>query len=198
MKEETESLEATLDPTPAQKGDVIWRLAKLAAEEHEKTVRYADADMWPYIKEGWTLGWAAGYEAALVEKEPSEATTHVRQKEPELMSAALRSVLTERKRQDEKWGEQNLDPFAYLTVLVEEVGELAQAALHHRFGGPEAFGVREEATHVAAVAIAIVECIDRAKWKWPIHAGESAPSATTLLFLSEHVTESDSASVKRK
>jgi NTP pyrophosphatase (non-canonical NTP hydrolase) len=63
-----------------------------------------------------------------------------------------------------KWGEQNHDPITYLAVLVEEVGELAQAGLHLRFGGPKAEGLRDEAVQVAAVALAIVECLDRGKW----------------------------------
>jgi NTP pyrophosphatase (non-canonical NTP hydrolase) len=84
-----------------------------------------------------------------------------------LPTPALHSVLTERKRQDAKWGEQNNDPFIYITVLVEEVGELAQAALHTRFGGHAAAGLRDEAVHTAAVALAIVECLDRGKWRWP-------------------------------
>ena len=79
----------------------------------------------------------------------------------------LRDVLAERGRQDAKWGEQDHDPFTYLTVLIEEVGEFAQAALHARFGGKAAEKLREEAVHSAAVALAIVECIDRGKWKWP-------------------------------
>ena len=86
------------------------------------------------------------------------------------MNKALESVLAERVRQDAKWGEQNHDPFAYLTILTEEVGEFAQAALHTRFGGPAAEGLREEAVHVAAVALAIVECIDRGTWRWPQEA----------------------------
>lgn len=81
---------------------------------------------------------------------------------------ALKSVIAERARQDKLWGEQNHDPFTYLAVLVEEVGELAQAALHTKFGGDAAAGLREEAVHVAAVALAIVECLDRGKWAWPI------------------------------
>lgn len=83
-------------------------------------------------------------------------------------SAALVDVLDERRRQDEKWGEQNHDPFAYLTVLGEEYGELCQCALHARFGGPAAEHIREEAVQVAAVALAIVECLDRGKWRWPV------------------------------
>ncbi len=77
---------------------------------------------------------------------------------------ATTDVLAEREKQDRKWGEQNHDPFTYLTVLVEEVGEFAQAALHLRFGGHAADGFRKEAVQTAAVALAIVECIDRGKW----------------------------------
>jgi len=78
----------------------------------------------------------------------------------------LMAIAGERLRQDAKWGEQNHDPFTYLTVLLEEVGEFAQAALHLRFGGPAQGEFRKEAIHMAAVALAIVECIDRAKWTW--------------------------------
>lgn len=86
---------------------------------------------------------------------------------PPELSEALASVLAERCRQDAKWGEQNHDPFTYLAVLAEEVGELSQAALHARFGGPASAGLRAEAVQVAAVALAIVECLDRGKWRWP-------------------------------
>jgi len=90
-------------------------------------------------------------------------------------SPALASILEERRRQDAKWGEQNHDPFCYLTVLGEEYGELCQCALHDRFGGPAAEHMREEAVQVAAVALAIVECLDRGKWRWPVEVQENAP-----------------------
>jgi NTP pyrophosphatase (non-canonical NTP hydrolase) len=76
-------------------------------------------------------------------------------------------VLSERCKQDSKWGEQNHDPFTYLTILGEEYGEACQAALHDRFGGNEAGRLRDEMVQVAAVAFAIIECIDRDKWHWP-------------------------------
>lgn len=79
----------------------------------------------------------------------------------------LWDVVQERLRQDAKWGEQNHDPFTWLTILVEEVGEVAQCALHSRFGGPEAANMRTEAVQVAAVALAIIQCLDRGKWSWP-------------------------------
>lgn len=81
-------------------------------------------------------------------------------------SKAVSDVLAERVRQDELWGEQNHDPFLYLTVLTEEVGEFAQAALRSRFGGEAAGALRKEAVQVAAVALAIVECLDRNAWTW--------------------------------
>lgn len=82
---------------------------------------------------------------------------------------AMVDVLHERFRQDQKWGEQNHDPFLYGTVLLEEMGEFAQASLQTRFGGEKggAENMRKEAVQVAAVALAIVECLDRKKWEWP-------------------------------
>lgn len=80
---------------------------------------------------------------------------------------ALASVLQERRRQDQKWGEQNHSLPIYLTILMEEVGELAQAILEGQVfdnGRREEFTIEEvrtEAVQVAAVALAIVECIDR-------------------------------------
>lgn len=75
--------------------------------------------------------------------------------------AAIDDVLAERAKQDAKWGEQNHDPILWSAILGEECGEFAQAALHARFGGDKAQGLRDEAIQVAAVAVAIVECLDR-------------------------------------
>jgi len=93
------------------------------------------------------------------------------------VSEALDSVIAERVRQDKKWGEQNHDPFTYATILMEEVGEFCQEALRMRYEGQRAphsalsveyrTRLREEAVQVAAVALAIVENIDRLKWAWP-------------------------------
>lgn len=93
-------------------------------------------------------------------------------------SLALTNILEERIRQDQKWGEQNHDPYIYLTILVEEVGEFAQAALQTQFGGKHGGldHLREEAVQTAAVALAIVECLDREKWRWAA-AGRDAAEA---------------------
>lgn len=76
-------------------------------------------------------------------------------------------VLQERRRQDTLWGTQNHDMFTWLAILSEEVGEFSQAVLETRFGGPKGGEDRilAEAVQVAAVALAIVECLQRGEYK---------------------------------
>ena len=83
---------------------------------------------------------------------------------------AAADVLRERVKQDEKWGEQNHGPEIWLAILHEETGELAQAILHTRFGGKQSglHRVRSECVHAAAVALSMLESLDRAKWEWPM------------------------------
>ncbi len=79
-------------------------------------------------------------------------------------------VLAERQRQDDKWGRQDHDLTVWLTVLAEEVGEVAQAILAERRGvqGGEAraalrasrAGLRAELIQVAAVATPTAEWLD--------------------------------------
>jgi hypothetical protein len=78
---------------------------------------------------------------------------------------AIAEIQDERERQDQKWGEQNHDAGTWALVLLEEIGEWAKAELHSRFGGSEAGRQRHEAVHAAAVAQAIVECMERARQK---------------------------------
>lgn len=74
---------------------------------------------------------------------------------------ALRLVVRERERQNEKWhrtpGEWPCTDGVKYLVLAEEVGEVAKAILEDD-GSPEAWAhVREELVQVAAVAIADIE-----------------------------------------
>lgn len=80
-----------------------------------------------------------------------------------LNNESLKSVLEMREAQNAKWGEQNHNAFIWSAILTEECGEFAQAALHSEFGGPEADNLRNEAVDCAAVALQIVEYIDRNK-----------------------------------
>jgi len=77
------------------------------------------------------------------------------------MNQALEMIIHERERQDAKWGEQNHPLYTWLAILVEEVGELGQAMLHTEFGGYAKGKVKEEAIHVAAVALQFVEYLIR-------------------------------------
>jgi len=84
----------------------------------------------------------------------------------EITMTVLDEVLTERTRQDERWGEQNHHPTHYLTVLGEEYGESCQACCHAmgEIGGKKTWqDYREELVQVAAVAVAMIECFDRGK-----------------------------------
>ena len=75
----------------------------------------------------------------------------------------IQLVFDERERQDEEWGEQNHDPILWTAILIEEVGEFAKAAIHKKFGGPDADNVLAEAVQCAAVSLAIIECLLRNK-----------------------------------
>ncbi len=79
----------------------------------------------------------------------------------------LFEVLSERKRQDRRWGEQNHRPADYYAILAEEVGEAAKEVVEATF--PRAPSseedhlakLRVELIQSAAVAVAMVECLDR-------------------------------------
>jgi len=75
-------------------------------------------------------------------------------------------ILRERMLQDTKWGEQNHDPVMWSAILTEEVGEMCEAATKYRFDQGNVNQFREEVVQVAAVAVAILECLEQAKWKW--------------------------------
>lgn len=83
-------------------------------------------------------------------------------------------VYEERKRQDDKWGEQNHPDPVWALILGEEFGELQKAILEAPDNvNPEAevHDTREELIHVAAVALQWLEAIDRRV------ARESTPEA---------------------
>lgn len=74
----------------------------------------------------------------------------------QLIGSAIKLVIQERKRQDEKWGaNRNLDATVWMTILSEEVGESAEAILKRL---PS---LQKEVVQVAAVALAWLESILR-------------------------------------
>lgn len=88
----------------------------------------------------------------------------------------LTEVSAERVRQNEKWGQQNHNPVEWVAILTEEVGEVAKEAADYAFRcGTEGLSsieadvllkerlesYRTECIQVAAVAVQMVEVIDR-------------------------------------
>lgn len=82
------------------------------------------------------------------------------------MEEALQAVIAERKRQIKLFGDQSGTPLnAWLGILGEEFGELCEAINESTFENsrhPERGGIDnvfKEATHVAAVAVQLMEAI---------------------------------------
>ena len=72
-------------------------------------------------------------------------------------------VLREQNRQLDKWGLQNHHPHQYLTILTEEVGEVAEAILKTEGEGNTMTwdDVIKELVEVQAVAQSMIESIKR-------------------------------------
>jgi hypothetical protein len=90
-------------------------------------------------------------------------------------AAVLNDVMDERTRQDAKWGRQDHEPARWLMILGEEYGEACEVGCRltwpakieppenqepYRVMCLEEF--RKELVQVAAVAVAMIEAIDRA------------------------------------
>jgi NTP pyrophosphatase (non-canonical NTP hydrolase) len=100
------------------------------------------------------------------------------------MSYVLDEIATERNRQDAKFGAQNHSPADWIVILGEEYGEVCRAICESRFAMKRAddarkeeaydgasyhqadymsflHSAREELVQVAAVAVAMIESLDR-------------------------------------
>ena len=77
----------------------------------------------------------------------------------QLRMNVLTDIDSERSRQDDKWGIQRHDNGTWLQILIEEVGEVAQAMQKNKEWGKEtdAGNLYTELIHVSAVAAAIAE-----------------------------------------
>lgn len=91
---------------------------------------------------------------------------------PVICSNVLSEVLAERERQEKLWGQQNHAGHEYLMILGEEVGEANKAYLEEHFPSkaelhegvqyiPDFSNYRKELVQIAAVAVAMVESLDR-------------------------------------
>jgi len=71
----------------------------------------------------------------------------------------LDGIDRERQRQDAKWGfpRNDLDVTDWVTILTEEVGEAAEAALRFQFDQEPVDPFIKELIHIAAVAVSVIE-----------------------------------------
>ncbi len=76
-----------------------------------------------------------------------------------MLDELLLRVKEERKRQDTIWGaNRHQDDGLWLTILIEEAGEVALAILNHQIDGVD--GMKQELIHTAAVALAWLEDLE--------------------------------------
>lgn len=75
----------------------------------------------------------------------------------------LNSIVDERVRQDEKWGEQNHSHAFWTAILGEEFGEACQEVcrLHDIPDYSDTTQLKKELIQVAAVAVAWLEAMER-------------------------------------
>ena len=82
----------------------------------------------------------------------------------EKLNDILSEIANERVRQNAKWGIQNHSPIEWIAILGEEFGEAAKEALENHFKYANNEGLanyRKELIQVAAVAVQMIECLDR-------------------------------------
>lgn len=85
--------------------------------------------------------------------------------------SAIQDILTERKRQDAMWGQQDHGLLLWNTILAEEFGEFARHVYEAQYAEDEEVAealhdARVEIVQVAAVAVAIIESMDRRSGGW--------------------------------
>lgn len=93
----------------------------------------------------------------------------------DIQKNAVENVLEERRNQDEQWGVSDHDPQFWSLILSKHAGRLTSKALDWGamvgYDSEEFYAImefRDQAVKVAAIALAIVECIDRAEWTAPV------------------------------
>lgn len=84
----------------------------------------------------------------------------------EIQRDVLADISDERERQDALFGQQNHHPAYWLALIGKQTGQLGQAVVNREWASLEnrdrmTAKVREEAVQVAAVAVAMIEAIDR-------------------------------------
>jgi NTP pyrophosphatase (non-canonical NTP hydrolase) len=77
------------------------------------------------------------------------------------IESVLRFIRYERGLQDAKWGVQDHPLMTWLGILAEEFGEAAKEINEFHFRDGNIGNMRDELVQTAAVAVAMIEYIDR-------------------------------------
>lgn len=77
------------------------------------------------------------------------------------MENIIKDIRQEKERQENKWGQQDHDPYIWLAILGEKVGEVNKAVIENFFNDTDMEDYRKELVQVAAVAISAIESYDR-------------------------------------
>jgi NTP pyrophosphatase (non-canonical NTP hydrolase) len=86
-----------------------------------------------------------------------------------MIEEATYNILMERKRQFYKWGDQRHDIMTWTAILMEEVGEFAQAAVKAKNEGGDVNNISKELVQCGAVVVQILEQIyDGEVVDWPV------------------------------
>lgn len=82
----------------------------------------------------------------------------------------LEEIKSEFKRQDLLYGEQNHTPLKWVSILVKQVGSVAEQANKFDNTGKDLNleKYESEVIQVAAVAIRMLQCLKRGKWSDPV------------------------------
>ena len=82
----------------------------------------------------------------------------------QLREEIFRDILSERKRQEAKWGKQSYEPNVWLPILIEEVGEVAKGIQEltscNSVRKIARENYRNELVQVAAVCVQMLEDFD--------------------------------------
>lgn len=81
----------------------------------------------------------------------------------EFIDTDYRKVAAEAHKQYKKWGIQNHTPVMWLTILIEEVGELAKAIVDCEFHNRGKSDITKEAIQVTTIALKIARMNEEEK-----------------------------------
>lgn len=85
----------------------------------------------------------------------------IKEKRSILRDKIINDLLMERVKQDSKWGIQKHSPETWMTILMEEIGEISKEVVELKFGHKfDSSNYRNEMIQACALLIAMIEDYD--------------------------------------